>query len=671
MPNRLAQESSLYLRQHADNPVDWWPWGEAALQAAREQDKPLLVSIGYSSCHWCHVMAHESFEDDYIAGLMNRHFICIKVDREERPDLDQIYMEAVQMLNQHGGWPLNVFCLPDGRPFFGGTYFPPEERGHNIIPWPQLLMRVADYYRKERTALEENADNIIKNLAHTNTPEGADQGELNPGALLAATEGIARMHDDNHGGFGGAPKFPPSMTINFLLTLRQSAAVESRPALAKRLDTLSRITLDAMARGGLYDQLGGGFARYSVDERWAIPHFEKMLYDNALLLGAYTRGWRQHQRPLYAAVVTETVDWLTREMRGPEGLFYASVDADSEGEEGRFYLWTPAAIEAVLGPDEAKRFCQAYGVTETGNFEGGRTHLNLAAAITDAERAALAPARERLRLARESRTKPGTDTKRLTAWNALLIGNLAEAAFTFNRPDWLTLARQAAEALETHLRQPDGRWHAVFDGETPRGDAFLDDYAFAAQAWLRLAAVLDWAEPGQSTTAIARAQELLAYVIDHFSDEHALGYYFTSDQHERLVSRKKEWWDNAIPSGQSALAHCFADLAALTGEAQWSGRLDELRRAYPGLIKRVPTAIAHALEAFATDALGVAVLKVKGPVDPETLREALVARPYRRLFWLSTDDAAQPEGLQLCVGTQCLEPVRDAETMADYLGSRH
>ena len=361
--NGLGQESSLYLRQHAEQPVNWHAWGDAAFAEARERDVPLLVSIGYSACHWCHVMAHECFDDGYIAGLMNEHFVCVKVDREERPDVDQVYMEAVQMIQQQGGWPLNVFCLPDGRPFFGGTYFPPKDRGNGLVPWPQLLMRISDFYKRSRGELVENAEAIEKNILQGTRAGAAGGGfaEWSGDLLPEAAQGILGNHDHQYGGFGQAPKFPQSMCLHFLMAVRGLPGVDAE--LLKRLDGACGTTLRAMAHGGLYDQFGGGFARYSVDAHWLIPHFEKMLYDNALLLQSYTRGWQQTKEGLYAAVVEETVGWLEREMLADCGGFYSALDADTDGEEGLFYVWDPESVDAAVGPVAGRRVRAAYHIT--------------------------------------------------------------------------------------------------------------------------------------------------------------------------------------------------------------------------------------------------------------------------------------------------------------------
>ncbi len=669
MANRLSKEKSLYLRQHANNPVDWYPWGEEALEKAKTDDKPLLVSIGYSSCHWCHVMAHESFENDYIAKLMNDHYICIKVDREERPDVDQIYMDAVQMITNHGGWPLNVFCFPDGRPFFGGTYFPPEDRGQGLVPWPQLIMRVADFYKQKREELEENADNIVQNMLGSNIPVNESEGPLDNQLLLTAAEVICKAHDDEWGGFGQAPKFPPSMALNFLLELRLSSACEEqRPSLARRIDEVAIRTLSAMAQGGLYDQVGGGFARYSVDKFWLIPHFEKMLYDNGLLLDIYTKGWMRYRQPIFKAVVEETVNWLLSDMHAPNGGFYSSIDADSEGEEGKYYVWTPAEIESLLGQNDGKLFCETYSITEKGNFE----HHTSNPALSTSEfnrREELCSQRKILLKQRLTRVPPAKDTKQLVAWNSLVIRGMAEAAFAFGRKEWLEYAKRAANWIwETQLFD-DHRLHALcYEDNIPGLNAYLDDYAFYAEALLTLGSKIDWLETGTSSLFIQRAIAIVDAVFAHFSDPSGqFGFYFTSDDHEKLVNRKKEWWDNAIPAGNSSLIHVLASLYAITGESKYRENLDTLRKAYSTFVQQIPNGIPHALAGITSDAVGIAVIKIKGISNLDLLQENLADKPWRRVFLLSTDDPDQPDGYQLCVGSQCLEAEVDPAALVTKL----
>lgn len=674
MPNRLSQENSLYLKQHADNPVDWYPWGEEALAAAEAQNKPLLVSIGYSACHWCHVMAHESFESDYIAKLMNQHFICVKVDREERPDVDQVYMEAVQMIQHQGGWPLNVFCLPDGRPFFGGTYFPPEDRGNQLIPWPQVLMRISDHYKRSKGELVENAEAIQKNImASTQAAStgGGSEGWDNQ-KLIPAAHGICGNHDDQYGGFGGAPKFPPSMTLNFLRSLRRTKAVEEGdPELGKRIDKVTHTTLRAMAHGGIYDQFGGGFARYSVDAHWLIPHFEKMLYDNALLIDAYTRGWLDNKDPLYAAIIEETVGWLEREMSAPCGGFYAALDADSEGEEGRYYVWTPEEVDSVLGLSEARELRDAYNITNEGNFEHGTTNPALVEADFSV-RSKLTEARAKLLAHREAeRVPPGKDTKISTAWNCMLIRSLVDAGFYLDRSDWMKRAQQAADFIWDSLTsEVDGvrRVKAVYyEGVGSQVDGFLHDYALAADAFLAVSAKIDLIEPGASTRYQERARTCLESALALFSDTHTIGYYFTARDVETPVARRKEWFDNATPSGNSVMLHALGSLYALTGDARYADELGETLPAFADYALKVAAGVSHALEAATVHAVGIPVIKVQAGVDLKSLRDSLAMIPWRRTFIQVHEDTAQSANYQLCVGSQCLAPTDDLAELVDSI----
>ncbi|MGC9450648.1 MAG: thioredoxin domain-containing protein [Oceanipulchritudo sp.] len=669
MANRLIKEKSLYLRQHAENPVDWYPWGRQAFRVARELDKPVLVSIGYSSCHWCHVMAHESFEDAYIAKLMNTHFVCVKVDREERPEIDQIYMDAVQMLNGHGGWPLNVFCLPDGRPFAGGTYFPPDERrGNTIVPWPQLLMRVSDFYKRRRMDLEENARAIIGNMRATNTPRN-DTGEaLSRGDFLVAMEHILGSADKEFGGFGGAPKFPPSMTLDFLLAMRETATVEERyPESGSDIDRIVNRTLTTMAHGGIFDQVGGGFCRYSVDPHWIIPHFEKMLYDNALLLDIYSKAHHRYPKLLYRRIVEETIAWLEREMRHPCHAFHAALDADTGGEEGKTYLWEPAQVETILGEEEGRRFCEVYGITREGNFENsGRSNPTL----LDGEiavRDGLAASRKKLLEARDKRPQPGRDDKCLTAWNALLMRGLARAGFAFGEKKWLGDALRIADWIWGSMRTGEDRLHSVaYDGEA-MGNGTLVDYAYSAEGFLALAAVVDWVRPGSSPIWLERAVVLARAAIRHFKDVEGPGFFVTSDDHETLVHRKKEWFDNATPSGNSSLLRVFVDLAALTGGEDFMREIEPLRSALPGVVKSAPSAASHALSGLVYEAIGIATVKVREPAAVEPLRDALAGRPWRPVYILLDESGHLPARYQLCVGTRCLAPTDSVEEVAGHL----
>ena len=667
MSNRLAHESSLYLRQHEANPVHWWPWCAEAFAEAKAKNKPVLVSVGYSSCHWCHVMARESFEQPWVADLMNQHFVCIKVDREERPEVDKLMMDAVQMIQGHGGWPLNCFCLPDGRPFFGGTYFPPEDRGHGQVPWPQLLMRVSDFYHRNKSELAANADAIAQNLTHLTRAPDADGSAPMPDDLVAAARRICEQHDDTFGGFGAAPKFPAPHTLKLLLGLRGAAAVEADRALATRIDAVLTITLGAMARGGLFDQVGGGFHRYCVDRDWTVPHFEKMLYDNAQLLGTYAEAWARYRDPLYVDICEETVGWLLREMRTANGLFAASLDADTDHHEGTTYVWTAPEVAAALG-DDAFPFAQAYGLSDKGNFEG----KNIPKLKGDhAARKRFAPARAKLLALRDQRPQPSRDDKNLLSWNALLVGNLAKAGWILGRKDWVELALETEALLWTRFAREDGaRLLSVAHGDKTTLDGNLSDFAWLAEAELALAAYAPWARPGKTHPYAARAESLLGAALERFGDPHAVGAFVVPAERDDLSVRQKDWFDNAVPAGNSSLLHGFGQIQMLSADPRWAREFADLSMAYGGLCKNVPNGVAHALDGIARFALGHATVKSAGGWDE--LRSALNgddktaphARPYRPAF-LVTEPATA--GYAVCVGQTCLAPVLTAQEAAASL----
>ena len=665
--NRLAHESSLYLRQHEANPVHWWPWCAEAFAEAKAKDKPVLVSVGYSSCHWCHVMARESFEQPWIADLMNQHFVCIKVDREERPEVDKLMMDAVQMIQGHGGWPLNCFCLPDGRPFFGGTYFPPEDRGHSQVPWPQLLMRVSDFYHRNKSELAANADAIAQNLTHLTRAPDADGSAPSPDDLVAAARRICEQHDDTFGGFGAAPKFPTPHTLNLLLGLRGAAAIEADRALASRIDAVLTITLGSMARGGLFDQVGGGFHRYCVDRDWTVPHFEKMLYDNAQLLGTYAEAWARYRDPLYADVCTETVGWLLREMRTANALFAASLDADTDHHEGTTYVWTAPEVAAALG-DEAFAFAQAYGLSDKGNFEG----KNIPKLKGDhAARQRFAISRAKLLAIRDQRPQPARDDKNLLSWNALLVGNLAKAGWILGRKEWVELAIETEANLWTRFAREDGaKLLSVAHGDKTTLVGNLSDYAWLAEAELALAAYAHWARPGQAHPYAQRAEGLLLASQTLFGDPHSIGSFVVSADRDDLSVRQKDWFDNAVPAGNSSLLHGFGQIQMLSTDTRWAREFADLSTAYGGLCKNVPNGVAHALDGIARFAIGHATVKASGRW--EELRHALngdektapQTRPYRPVFLIA---APATTGFAVCVGQTCLAPVQTAQEAAASL----
>ena len=571
MANRLENETSPYLLQHKDNPVDWRPWGEEALARARDQQKPVLVSIGYSACHWCHVMERESFEDPAVAAVMNERFVPIKVDREERPDVDAIYMDAVQAMTGHGGWPLNAFLTPDGVPFYAGTYFPPEPR-HGMPSWRMVLDGVARAWDEQREEIVDGAGRIVAHLQATARIEAPD-AELDAAGLDAAATALKRGYDAENGGWGGAPKFPAASVIEFLL---------GRGERAMALHTLRR-----MAGGGMYDQVGGGFARYSVDARWIVPHFEKMLYDNALLARAYLHAFQVSGEPFFERVARETLDWALRELRQPEGGFASALDADSEGVEGRFYVWTLDEVRAALPAEDAATAIEHFGMTAEGNFEGANIPVR---ATADPER--LGEIKAALLAAREQRVRPGLDDKRLTAWNALMISALADAGAALREPRYIGAAITAAEFVLRDLRNERGKLLRTYNQGRAQLDAYLEDHAFLLEALLTLyEATFD---PRWFGTARALADEIL----ERFSDPDRGGFFTTATDHEQLIARRKQLEDAPLPSGGSSAAFGLLRLARLTGESRYEdAALGQLRLLHT-IAAEHPTAFGHLLAAL-------------------------------------------------------------------------
>ena len=590
--NRLATETSPYLLQHAHNPVDWYPWGEEALERARAEDRPIFLSIGYSACHWCHVMERESFEDEQTAALMNDNFVNVKVDREERPDLDSIYMEAVQAMTGSGGWPMSVFLTPAGKPFYGGTYFPPQPR-YGIPSFPQLLLAVADAYTNRRGDLEEQAQRLTDAIGRTGSLS-ASGGEPGEEILTEATAKLLQYFDEQYGGFGDQPKFPQPMTLEFAMSQHRRGGEAEAMHVAEH-------TLRQMAAGGIYDHLGGGFHRYSVDRVWLVPHFEKMLYDNAQLLRAYLHAWQINGRREHRQVVEETVDYVLREMTAPEGGFYSAQDADSEGEEGKFFVWTAAEIEAVLGKEEADLLGRAYGVTPAGNFEG-KTILNLKqtpgeiARQTGAEEGAvaerLAAARQKLFLAREKRVKPERDDKVLTEWNGLMIHALAEVGVVLGRADALEAASKAADFVLAEMSQENGFLFRSFKDGRARFNAYLEDYAAFARGLVALY------EATFSLRWLAEAARLTKIMLAQFEDEARGGFYQTGIAHEELVVRRKDLIDNAIPSGNSMAAELLLRLAKLTGNDAYRSEAARVFRIMAAAMAQQPTGFGRMLTAL-------------------------------------------------------------------------
>jgi uncharacterized protein YyaL (SSP411 family) len=595
MPNRLAGETSPYLRQHADNPVDWYPWGEEAFARARAEDKPILLSVGYSSCHWCHVMAHESFEDPATAAVMNALFVNVKVDREERPDVDAVYMEAVQAITGHGGWPMTVFLTPDGRPFFGGTYFPKEAR-HGLPGFVDLCRAVDDAWRNRREEVERQASDLTASINRV-ALLSADPAEPLPGLDVAdaAVAALCRQADREWGGFGRAPKFPQADACDLLLRAWRRGAGADAAAVATT-------TLDAMASGGIYDHVGGGFHRYAVDTFWMVPHFEKMLYDQAQLVRVYLHGWLLTGRPGWRQVVEETVGYVLRDLRHPDGSFYSAEDADSEGEEGRFYTWRIEELEAIVAPETIAW----YGATRAGNFEGRNIlHRPVRGDLIRPE--AVEADRRRLFEARAARVRPGLDDKVLTEWNGLFIAALAEAATALGRPDWLAAAEAGAEFLLANLRRADGRWLRSW---TPAGGArhlaYAGDHAALVDAFCRLY------EAGGRARWVEAARATADAMLDLFWDRERGGLFTTGHDAEPLVTRAKDVLDNATPSANSLAAVALCRLGALTGDPRYEEGAAAILRLLADPARRHPTAFSHLLYAAELLATGVREVVVAG-----------------------------------------------------------
>jgi len=551
MTNHLQNETSPYLLQHVDNPVDWHPWGEEAMRLAKEQDKPILLSIGYAACHWCHVMAHESFEDEATAAQMNADFINVKVDREERPDIDSIYMQAVNAMVGRGGWPMTVFLTPDGKPFYAGTYFPNEPR-HGMPSFRQILTGVTQAWDRDRENVMGSAAEVAEQLQAL-SGVGFDEQALDPEILRNALRGLSRQFDPTWGGFGDAPKFPQPMTIEFLL--RESIRSEDDNALQ-----MAEATLRKMAEGGMYDQIGGGFARYSVDHRWLVPHFEKMLYDNAQLARVYLHAWQVTGNDFYRRITEETLDYVLLEMRDADGGFYSSQDADSEGVEGKFYVWSADEIREALGED-ADAFMRIYGVSDEGNWEG---HNILNLRLAEALHGRIAAARATLYELRSRRIWPGLDDKILTSWNGLMLAAFAEAGQALRRPDYIDAAKSNADFLHRTMRRDSGRLFRTWkSGSDAKYNGYLEDYAYVADGLLALY------EATFEAHWVEWARELAELMLAHFSDEKNGGFYDTSDDHEQLIHRPKDLQDNAVPSGNSMAASVLTRLSLLTGNGDY------------------------------------------------------------------------------------------------------
>ena len=676
MANRLSQETSPYLLQHAENPVDWFPWGEDALDKAKREDKPILLSIGYAACHWCHVMAHESFEDEETAALMNDRFVNIKVDREERPDLDGIYMQAVQAMSGHGGWPMTMFLLPDGSPFYGGTYFPPDDR-HGIPSFRKVLQAVSDAYAQRREGVVESAEQL-RQIYESNVAAARSGGTLLPQMLEIAYRTLVQRYDATNGGFGAAPKFPATMVLDFVL--RHWKRTGNGEALDIVVHSFRR-----MARGGIYDHIGGGFARYSVDAEWRIPHFEKMLYDNALLARLGAHLWQATRDEEAKRVVIETVDWVAREMTSAEGGFYSSLDADSEGHEGKFYVWSEEELDHLLGAD-AKPFKTYYGVVRGGNFEG-RSILHVpmdpaaAAARAGIEPEMLALILERARRilleVRSRRVWPGRDEKILAAWNGLMLRGVATAARVFDRQAFAKLAIRNAEFLAREMVQKGRVMRSHKDGVT-RINGFLDDHAAVALGFLAVY------ELTFDEIWVKRAAEIADAMIEWFWDNEVGAFFDTASDSERLITRPRDVTDNAIPSGTSLAVDLLLQLSELQHDSEYRRRAVFVLESLAEPMLRFPTAFGHLLGDADMELYGAIEVALLGARQSPEFRalERAVAGQYVPSLVLAGGKPGESYVVKLledrpliedqptayvCRGYACDKPVTDPAALAEQL----
>lgn len=646
MPNQLSDQPSLYLQQHADQPVDWMPWGNEAFVLAQKLDKPILLSIGYSACHWCHVMSEESFGDSYIGSLMNRHFVCIKVDREERPDVDQTYLEAIRMFNQSAGWPLNVFCLPNGRPFWGGTYFPFEDKGQGIVPWPQVLMRIADHYKREKAELEENANNVVSNLLHANNAMSAKKSEWKNQLLLEGAKSICESHDDQEGGFTPAPKFPSPMKIEFLLAIQESESVRQNSAFDHKIGKSIQTTLTKMAGGGMYDQIGGGFFRYSVDAQWCIPHFEKMLYDNSLLISTYSKAHQKYGLSFFKEIVCQTIEWLKQDMRDNNGGFYSSINSDSEEGEGEYYLWTDSEIKNILSDIESEEFIIAFRINEKGNFEDKKSLPMRNFPVIEKQKS-FNKQKNALLEYRRKRDKPSTDKKKITVWNALLIRGLVDSSRAFIRKDWLKTAIDLNEWMTRKLlTEKDEICSILFENDQLSTLSFLDDYAIWAESLLTLSSLSDWIKPGSSAYYIELAEKITLSALEKFKDQQACGFYFNEkDINNPAQVQKKFWYDNATPSANSSLLRVFSTLYQITNKDLWIKEYREAQGGYAQFCRKAPQGVGHALCAITEEAIGISTLNCPPDQTDGAVRE-LSNYPYRPIF-ISSNNGDKPAVLKI------------------------
>ena len=679
--NKLINETSPYLLQHTHNPVDWYPWGPEALERARAEDKPILLSIGYSACHWCHVMEHESFENEEIARIMNENFVCIKVDREERPDLDSIYMNAVQMMTGHGGWPMTMFLTPDLKPFYGGTYYPPADR-QGMPGFPRVLLTIADSYENRRQDILSSADAITGELRKMNRFHATDE-MLTTEVLNQAFSALASSFDRVNGGFGHAPKFPPSMALMFFL--RYWKRTNSQSALE-----MAELTLEKMAGGGMYDHLGGGFARYSVDAHWLVPHFEKMLYDNALLARIYLYAYQATDKQFYRRVAEEILEYIMRDMTDRTGGFYSAEDADSEGEEGKFYVWTKQEVIDVLGEEDGQLFSDYYDVTEQGNFEHGKSILNTPVKMEQVARdkgialeefsRRMEAARRKLFYVREERVRPGRDEKILAAWNGLMLTAFAEAANILGRDDYRAVAIKNADFLLANLVRNNRVLRTYKDG-TAKLNGYLEDYSYLIEGLLAVY------EATFDLKYFDSARGLADTMIEQFWDEADGGFFFTSSDHEELITRTKDYFDNATPSGNSVAAVALLKLGLLNEESNYQRCAATILRTMRQVMAKYPSAFGYllsALDFYLSEAKEIAIVAEPDSHEARSFVTEIYSRylPNKVVALKEPGDERAAESIKLladrsmidgkpavyvCRNFTCLAPATTREELSERL----
>ena len=663
--NRLIHETSPYLLQHAHNPVDWYPWGEAALTRAKQEQKPILLSIGYSACHWCHVMERESFENEEIAAVMNELFINIKVDREERPDLDEIYMNAVQIMTRQGGWPMTVFLTPDLKPFYGGTYYPPTDR-YGRPGFPKVMHAVAEAFSGQNTQVLEQADQITAHLAQMSNVVDPNHRELTEALMTNAFQNYRSQFDSHHGGFGNAPKFPPSMGLPFLLRYwHHSGNVNALE--------MVELTLEKMARGGMYDQLGGGFHRYSTDAHWLVPHFEKMLYDNAQLVVAYFEAYQATQKPFYRDIATETLDYVLREMYDAEnGGFYSTQDADSEGVEGKFFVWEPNDVEDIIGEENAEIFCEYYDITPQGNFEGENIlHVQtppdifarkLRMEVSELE-ALLADGKQKLFEAREKRIKPGLDDKILTSWNGIMIRGMAMGYQLTGKPEYLEACEKSAEFVLTTLSQDNGLLLRTYRDGKSHLNAYLEDYSYFISGLIALY------EASFEPRWLTEAERLAHIMIDQFGDDAGDGFFFTGKAHETLIVQSKSAYDGATPSGASMAIHSLLRLAKHLDNSEFHDKTVETLSLYFQQMERMPSGSGQLLCELAfllSTPKEIAIVGTKGDAKTDAMLAALHST-YQPNKIVALSESADGQTLPLLTGKTQIDNAATAYVCENYV----